>query len=420
MKHQALLRKAVTRCSAWALGAAVLSAAAFALTAMPAQAQVSIGVSITVGSPPPPLPVYEQPPIPAVGYIWTPGYWAWDSDEEQYYWVPGTWVLAPFTGALWTPAYWGWGNGVYGFHQGYWGTEVGFYGGINYGYGYGGEGYEGGHWDRGGFYYNRTVNNIRNVNITNVYNKTVINNVTVNRISYNGGNGGVQAQPTARQMAFAREQHTAPVAAQQQHIAMARQDPAMRVSNNHGVPTIAATARPAAFNGPEVVHAHNAPVPAAESPRPGVEGPRAQPTEHQPLRSSGFAPHPNANPNEAPAREPSRPFNRPENAPENAGAPSTYHPETAPMPRREEAVPRQEPAYRPAPPPREVAPREMAPERVQPVAPREPVYHAPPPQEYHPAAPRPAPSERAPAERPHPAPQENRKKPEEQHPPGGG
>ena len=52
-----------------------------------------VGVSITIG--PPPLPVYQQPLCPGEGYIWTPGYWAYDYDYDDYYWVPGTWVLAP-------------------------------------------------------------------------------------------------------------------------------------------------------------------------------------------------------------------------------------------------------------------------------------------------------------------------------------
>src|SRR5258708_24787301 len=90
-------------------------------------AQVSIGIS--VGYPPPPLPVYEQPICPEEGYIWTPGYWAWDGDD--YYWVPGTWVLAPEHGFFWTPAYWGWSGAVFVFHEGYWGPRVGFYGGVN-------------------------------------------------------------------------------------------------------------------------------------------------------------------------------------------------------------------------------------------------------------------------------------------------
>ena len=58
----------------------------------PAYAQDGIGIAVDIA--PPPLPVYDQPPIPAPGYIWTPGYWAWD-DDTGYYWVPGTWVLPP-------------------------------------------------------------------------------------------------------------------------------------------------------------------------------------------------------------------------------------------------------------------------------------------------------------------------------------
>src|SRR6266436_4850880 len=64
-----------------------------------ASAQVAISVTIA----PPELPVYEQPICPGDGYIWTPGYWAWDGDDEDYYWVPGTWVIAPRIGYLWTP-----------------------------------------------------------------------------------------------------------------------------------------------------------------------------------------------------------------------------------------------------------------------------------------------------------------------------
>jgi hypothetical protein len=84
--------------------------------------------------PPPPLPIYEQPPIPGPGYIWTPGFWAWEGSD--YYWVPGTWVLVPRPGLLWTPGYWGWSDGVYVFHDGYWAPHIGFYGGVAYGFGY--------------------------------------------------------------------------------------------------------------------------------------------------------------------------------------------------------------------------------------------------------------------------------------------
>jgi YXWGXW repeat-containing protein len=62
----------------------------------PARAQIAIGISIDVA--PPPLPVYDQPPIPESGYIWTPGYWAWD-DDTGYYWVPGMRVSAWIAGS---------------------------------------------------------------------------------------------------------------------------------------------------------------------------------------------------------------------------------------------------------------------------------------------------------------------------------
>ncbi len=104
-----------------------------------------IGVAIRIG--PPALPVYEQPLCPGDGYLWTPGYWAYDYDASDYYWVPGTWVMAPQVGFLWTPAYWGWGGDGFVFYDGYWGPHVGFYGGINYGFGYFGVGFEGGRWD---------------------------------------------------------------------------------------------------------------------------------------------------------------------------------------------------------------------------------------------------------------------------------
>ena len=141
---------------------------------------------------------------------------------------------------LWTPGYWGWNDGVYAFHEGYWGPEVGFYGGVSYGYGYTGVGYEGGYWRGGAFFYNRTVNNISNVQINNVYNKTVIVNNATN-VSYNGGAGGTSAQATPQQIAAANQQHVPPTPQQTQHMQMAANDPALSLNNNHGHPTVAAT-----------------------------------------------------------------------------------------------------------------------------------------------------------------------------------
>ena len=107
--------------------------------------QVGVDISISANIAPPPLPVYVQPECPEDGYLWTPGYWAYGDDG--YYWVPGVWVSPPQPGYLWTPSYWGFIGGVYTWNRGYWGEHVGFYGGVNYGYGYGGNGFGGGRWD---------------------------------------------------------------------------------------------------------------------------------------------------------------------------------------------------------------------------------------------------------------------------------
>jgi hypothetical protein len=202
---------------------------------------VFVSVSIT----PPILPVYSQPICPGQGYIWTPGYWAYGS--YGYYWVPGAWVLAPFTGALWTPGYWGWGDGVYLWHEGYWGLSVGFYGGINYGFGYTGFGYLGGYWNHGAFYYNGAVSHVDRAIVHNVYSRAVTNNGGVNRVSFNGGRGGTAARPTAAQLAATRGRHDPPTAAQSQLRTTASTNRAQLATVSHGRPAVMATTRPEAF-----------------------------------------------------------------------------------------------------------------------------------------------------------------------------
>ncbi len=213
-------------------------------------AQIGVGVTIRIG--PPPLPVYAQPLCPGPGYIWTPGYWAYDP-VDGYYWVPGTWVVAPAPGVLWTPGYWGWDAGVFLWHAGYWGPHVGFYGGVNYGFGYAGVGYEGGYWRGRNFFYNRTVNNVNVVNVTNVYNRTVVNNVSTTRVSYNGGPGGLGARPAPGEMAAEHDRHIQATSLQQQHQQAARQNRAQFASVNHGKPNVVATARPGQFQGVNAV-----------------------------------------------------------------------------------------------------------------------------------------------------------------------
>jgi hypothetical protein len=203
-----------------------------------------IRAAILVG--PPVLPVYDQPICPGDGYIWTPGYWDYDYDAADYFWVPGTWVLAPEVGFLWTPPWWGWGGSGFVFTAGFWGPTVGFYGGINYGFGYFGTGFVGGRWEGGHFFYNTAVWHVGE-GFHNVYNEHVdIRNES--RVSFNG-HGGIDARPTREEEAAARERHIGPVAAQTQHVEAARSDPQQRASANHGRPGVVATARPGDFKG---------------------------------------------------------------------------------------------------------------------------------------------------------------------------
>ena len=214
------------------------------------QAQIAVGLSVRIG--PPALPVYVQPVCPGPGYIWTPGYWAYG--DEGYYWVPGTWVMAPEPGLLWTPGYWGWGDGVYVWHRGYWGPHVGFYGGINYGFGYTGVGFWGGEWRGREFVYNRSVTNVNVTVIHNYYNKTVVVN-NVNRVSFNGGQGGIMARPTHNEERWEHERHIEARHEQMEHERGAREDRRFLASVNHGRPEVAATGRAGEFHGHNVAAA---------------------------------------------------------------------------------------------------------------------------------------------------------------------
>jgi hypothetical protein len=334
--------------------------------AVPTVAPAQVGISVNITVAPPELPVYDQPPIPADGYIWVPGYWAWGDDG--YYWVPGTWVLPPEAGLLWTPGYWGWNDGAYVFNDGYWGPQVGFYGGINYGFGYGGAGYDGCFWDHGALHYNRTVNNFGRVHITNVYNKTVINN-NVN-VSFHGGPGGVKAEPTAAQREAEHEQHHPPTAAQTQHREAAFGNKALHAAVNHGRPPIAATARPGQFSGHGITGAH-----AVKG------GPAGSPAE----RHEGNGPGPNHGPGPG-ARKGPEPHHAPAVAPQHHGPSGpgpgarTPHPPAAHPPRQAAPV---HPQARPPAPPHHAAPRPAPPRPAPHPAPRPAPRPAP-----HPAPPR--------------------------------
>ncbi len=230
----------------------LIFASAFSFVAVKSSAQFTLSVGISINTPPPPLPVYTQPPCPTDGFLWSPGYWAYD-EVDGYYWVPGVWVRPPMVGYLWTPGYWGFGNGIYGWHAGYWGAHIGFYG----------VGFVGGAWQGGYFRYNTAVVNVNTTVVRNVYvDRTVINNTTVinNRASFNGA-GGVSAQPTPQEQAVMHENHVQPTSEQFSHNQTASRDRNQFASVNNGRPSTTAmnTVGGARFNN----QGRNAPPPVS-------------------------------------------------------------------------------------------------------------------------------------------------------------
>jgi hypothetical protein len=224
----------------------LLTAWFYAMSTTHATAQISIGISISAYTAPPPLPMYFQPPCPTDGYLWAPGYWAYGDDG--YFWVPGVWVLPPQMGYYWTPGYWGYAGGMYGFHTGYWGPQVGFYGGINYGYGYGGSGFGGGRWEGNSFRYNTAVVNVNRRVIHNTYvDRTVVVNygMTANRrTSFNGGPGGISARPSPQQQSAPNEHHIQATSQQVSHVQWASRDKNQFAAVNQGRPSTTAMNTP--------------------------------------------------------------------------------------------------------------------------------------------------------------------------------
>ncbi len=85
-----------------ALAAAAVSTSALVVPAIltPAAAQ---GINVIIGTPPPPVPVYEVAPPPRHGYVWAPGYYRWEGG--RHIWTPGRW-MAERVGYRWVPDRW--------------------------------------------------------------------------------------------------------------------------------------------------------------------------------------------------------------------------------------------------------------------------------------------------------------------------
>ncbi|HZR34643.1 MAG TPA: hypothetical protein VFA75_04660 [Nevskia sp.] len=93
---------------------ATLLAAGMALPAASQAARVGVDINLA-----PPAPVVEgpPPPPPQPGYVWAPGYWAWNG--AQYVWVAGHYV-AGRPGWVWVPEHYVRRGPYYRFVPGHW------------------------------------------------------------------------------------------------------------------------------------------------------------------------------------------------------------------------------------------------------------------------------------------------------------
>jgi hypothetical protein len=305
------------------------------------------GVFISVGFAPPVLPVYEQPPCPEPGLMWTPGYWAYGDDG--YYWVPGAWVPAPYEGALYTPGYWGWSEGLYVFHPGYWGMHVGYYGGVNYGFGYMGIGFVGGRWHGHEFAYNTEVMHVDERFVHTTYrDREIVNRYTVaggGRVAFSGGPGGIRHDPGPEERMAEREQHMAPTSFQTQHESAARADRSFYAKNNGGRPATLAVARPLGVNAQNMHQMTTRPSPQMQQ-RPMTEQ-QQRPMSQQQQR-------PMTEMQSRPAQQPqvqSRPMTQPQPQMQQRPAPQTQQRPSAQPQSRSEQQPQAQSRPTPQPQP---------------------------------------------------------------------
>lgn len=75
-------------------------------------AQISFNIVVA-----PPAPLYEAAPMMQPGYVWAPGYWAWNND--RHVWVRGR-TIQQRDGYLWTPDRWVQQGGSYVRQPGRW------------------------------------------------------------------------------------------------------------------------------------------------------------------------------------------------------------------------------------------------------------------------------------------------------------
>jgi len=94
--------------------AMLLAGASMCAAASVAQARVDVDIVIGV---PPPVAVVETAPAPRSGYVYAPGYWAWDGN--RHVWVRGR-TIVERPGYTWVSDRWEPVSGRYRFVPGYW------------------------------------------------------------------------------------------------------------------------------------------------------------------------------------------------------------------------------------------------------------------------------------------------------------
>jgi len=94
------------------LVAAALLAATAAIGSTTASARTYIDIEVA-----PPPPRYEPVPPARAGYVWAPGYWAWDGYHHQ--WHRGRWVHERH-GYAWVPHHWAHNGDRWRFDEGHW------------------------------------------------------------------------------------------------------------------------------------------------------------------------------------------------------------------------------------------------------------------------------------------------------------
>ena len=77
-------------------------------------------IGLVAPSEPPDRLAEAIPDSPSGSYVWTPGYWYWDS--QRWVWTGGCWVKRPFPHAEWVPPHYKHAEGGYVWVSGYWTT----------------------------------------------------------------------------------------------------------------------------------------------------------------------------------------------------------------------------------------------------------------------------------------------------------